>query len=63
MRRGGEEGRKVGAAWLGGAQFPPPHHPPRVLLSETGKRGAGTEPRSFPSRHCVNRGEKREGRK
>lgn len=58
MCRGGEEGRKVGAAWLGGAQSPP-----RVLLSETGKRGAGTEPRPFPSRHCMNQGEKREGRK
>lgn len=52
---GRKEGRRVGAAWLGGARFPPP----RVRLSQRGKRGAGTEPRPFPSTRCPGRGKKR----
>lgn len=56
---GRKEGGREGAAWLGSAQFPPP----RVRLSKTGKRGAGTEPRPFPSTRCLDRGKKRGERK
>lgn len=35
--RGGEEGRKVGAAWLGGAQFLPPTPPPPCAAVRNGK--------------------------
>lgn len=55
--QGRKDGRKVGSSlWC-------PIPPPRVRTAERGKRGAGTEPRSFPSTRCLDRGEKRGERK
>lgn len=58
LRCAGEEGWKEG-----GSSLWCPVPPPRVRTAERGKRGAGTEPRSFPSTRCLDRGEKRGGRK
>lgn len=52
MRGGRKEGRSLVE----------PGPPPRVRLSETGMREAGTEPRPFHSTRCLNRGDKRAGR-
>lgn len=52
MRGGRKEGRSLVV----------PGPPPRVRLSETGMREAGTEPRPFHSTRCLNRGDKRAGR-